>query len=100
VDVGAGLAAAGDYEIPIRIDAASARIHMPLVRPLARPEASSHCLTKRKSPPVPIGSTGQISSASTTSRGQRMVFELLLGGGVAACLFLYLFYTLIRPEKF
>lgn len=29
-----------------------------------------------------------------------MVFELLLGGGVAACLLLYLFYTLIRPEKF
>jgi K+-transporting ATPase KdpF subunit len=29
-----------------------------------------------------------------------MTFDLILGGAVAACLLVYLVYTLLRPEKF
>ncbi|MDB5540782.1 MAG: hypothetical protein JWQ89_2509 [Devosia sp.] len=29
-----------------------------------------------------------------------MIFDLILGGAVAACLLVYLVYTLLRPEKF
>ncbi len=29
-----------------------------------------------------------------------MIFDLILGGTVAAALLIYLIYTLLRPEKF
>ncbi len=45
-------------------------------------------------------------AGSASARGARphmeleMVVDLILGGAVAIGLFAYLFYTLLRPEKF
>jgi K+-transporting ATPase KdpF subunit len=39
-------------------------------------------------------------SSATGSKRICAMFEVILGGGVAAALVVYLLYTLLHPEKF